>query len=356
MWDQSNPDETVILDQIVIDDPPAGDLTWYALEGDTGGLGNESVSVVGTPGNGSMDLFDMLNPVDNPMNHTINTTAPPQVEALGVDIDQFDIAAALTAGDTAVETTYRGGGDKYWIAYNVIGVNIFAPEFGSGSSKTWALQQDADQSGDPSPGDTIRYTIHVANNGDVPGVLAIDDPMPSQVESWMLIDDGGGTDTSTATNLIIEALAVAAGESTDVVFDVVIAPGTEGTNMFNVAGYDAPPDGGSGAFEAPPVPISGGAPGDGDGDGDGDPGDGDGDPGDGDGDPGDGDSGEGSGDSGEDEGSTGVPSDDGGTTGLFSGGPAPDGCSCASEPSSPTPAALGLLALAWLGLGARRRR
>jgi MYXO-CTERM domain-containing protein len=359
MWDQSNPEEVVILDQIVVDDPPAGDLTWYALEGDVGGVGNEGVSVVGTPGNGSSNLFDLINPVQNPMNHTINTTWPQQGDALGVDIDQFDIAAALTAGDTAVETTYRGGGDKYWIAYNVVGVNIFAPEFGSGSSKTWVLQQDADQSGDPSPGDTIRYTIHLANNGDVAGVVGIDDTMPSQVESWMLIDDGGGTDASTAQSLIIDAIALAAGESTDVVFDVVIAPGTEGTDMINVAGYDAPPDGGSGAFEALPVPIVGGAPGDGDGDGDGDPGDGDGDPGDGDGDPGDGDpgDGDGSGGSGEDGSTTGEPGDGTGSTGIWPGGLNPEtGCSCASEPASPTPTALGLLALAWLGMGGSRRR
>jgi MYXO-CTERM domain-containing protein/uncharacterized repeat protein (TIGR01451 family) len=350
MWDQSNPEEVVVLDQIVVDDPPAGDLTWYALEGDIGGEGNEGVSVVATPGNGSLDLFDMLNPVENPMNHTINTTTPPQVEALGVDIDQFDIAAALTAGDTAVETSYRGGGDKYWIAYNVIGVNIFAPEFGSSSTKTWALQQDADQSGGPSPGDTIRYTIHLANTGDVAGVVSLDDTMPSQVESWTLIDDGGGTDTSMGMNLSIEMIGIAAGESTDVIFDVVIAPGTEGTNMINVAGFDAPPDGGSGAFEASPVPISGGAPGDGDGD----PGDGDGDPGDGDGDPGDGD---GSGGSDEDgSGGSDGSGDGGGTTGLFSGAPPEPGCSCTSEPVAPAPGTLGLLALGLLGTAGSRRR
>jgi MYXO-CTERM domain-containing protein len=139
--------------------------------------------------------------------------------------------------------------------------------------------------------------------------------------------------------------------------------------MINVAGWEAPPDGGNGELEALPVPIVGGAPGDGggdgDGDGDGEPGDGDGDPGDGDGDPGDGDGdpgdgdgdGDGSGDSGEDSSSGGESGDGSATTGLFGGGlPPGSGCGCTSQPVAPTPLALGLLALACVGgVGSRRR-
>jgi uncharacterized repeat protein (TIGR01451 family)/MYXO-CTERM domain-containing protein len=360
MWSQGNAETAVQLTGIEIDNPPAGDLTWYALEGDIGGAGNEGVTVTGSAGV-PLPLFDPLNPVANPMNHTINTTAPPQVDALGVDIDQFDISAALTTGDTSVTTTYYGGEDKYWIAYNVIGVNIFAADFVSGSSKTWELQIDADQSGDPTPGDTIRYTIHIANTGNVGGDVSIVDMMPSQVANgeWTLINDGGGADNSVDGSLELGPFTLGAGESTDVVFDVVLAPDSGNSSMFNVVGYQESNDGTSGAFEAPPVPI-GLAPGDGDGD----TGDGDGDPGDGDGDPGDGDSGDGdgdsSGDSGEDDSTTGVPGDgSGGTTGLFSGELPPEGCSCTSTPASPTPTALGWLALACLGAGgvvSRRNR
>jgi uncharacterized repeat protein (TIGR01451 family) len=356
MWNQGVPETPVELADILIDDPPAGDLTWYALEGDIGGEGLEGVSVVGSPGNGSVELFDLLNPIDNPMNHTINTTMPPQVDALGVDIDEFDISAALTAGDTKVTTTYRGGDDKYWIAYNVIGVNIFAPDFITGSSKTWELQIDADQSGAPTPGDWVRYTIHLANVGNVVGSVEINDTMPSQVSEWMLIDDGGADADATMGNNLKLSFTLDANESADVVLDVKLAPESAGTSMINVVGYQEANGGPSGAFEAMPVPI-GQASGDGDGDGDGDPGDGDGDPpGDGDGDPDTGESGEGSGEDGST--STSGPSDGGSTTGVWQGGDMPEsGCSCSSEPRSPTAATLGLLALACFGAaGSRRKR
>ena len=357
MWNQSTASETVVLDQIEIDDPPRGDLTWYALEGDIGGGGDEGVSVVGQPGGLGLDLFDMLNPVDNPMNHTINTTSPPQTDVLGVDIDKFAIDAALTAADTSVETTYRGGGDKYWIAYNVVGVNIYSPDFSEASTKTWTLQDDADRSGGPSPGDTIRYSIHVENTGDVAGVVRVDDTMPAQVASWELVDDGGGTpDLADPDKLAITDIALGIGESTDIVFDVVIADATQGMDMINVASYDAPPDGGGGPLEAAPVPIASG-PAPGDGDGDPTTGDGDGDPTTGDGDPGT------SGDeSGEDSGDTTNSGGDTATSGdeLGGGELGGEGCSCATGGATGNGGGSGgplsLLGLALLGLGLTRGR
>lgn len=363
MWNQSNPSEVVVLDQIEIDDPPAGDLTWYALEGDVGGGGAEGVSVLGQPGGQGMDLADELNPIGNPMNHTINTTAPPQSDALGVDIDEFDISDALTAGDTSVETTYLGGNDKYWIAYNVVGVNIFAPSFGEASDKTWTLEDDADDSGDPTPGDTIRYAIHLENTGDAVGTLSIDDPIPSQAASWTLIDAGGGTDVSTPDNLILEDITLEAGASTTVLFDVVIADGTEGEDMLNTALYDAPPDGGAGQLAAPPVPIAGGG-GEDDTTDSGDTGESS-------------DTGESTEDgSGTDDGSTGgdtagesgedgsQTSTDGGPSettaaddfGGFDDGGGDSGCNCATDPRPGSAPLFGLSLLALLGLGVRRRR
>jgi len=351
MWNQSNPLELVVLNQVEIDNPPVGDLTWYGLEGDVGGTGTESVSVVGKPGNLGLALTDAINPINNPFNHTINTTTPVQTDSLGVDIDQFDISAALTAGDTSVETTYQAGSDKYWIAYNVVGVNVFAPLLSVNSAKTWALQDDADQSGGPSSGDTIRYTILLQNDGNAPGTVNLDDPMPDEVASWTLIADGGGADQSTPDTLLIDGIVIAPGAASEVVFDVVLADAPDGTKLINIASYEAPPDN-SGVLVAPPV-VYGSVGGDGDGDtgdGDGDTGDGDtGDDGDGDGD-GSGESGEGGGDGSSDENGDG---NDSHGTGDDAGISDADGCGCLTADRAPLPAAWMLLGLAVVG---RRRR
>jgi MYXO-CTERM domain-containing protein/uncharacterized repeat protein (TIGR01451 family) len=356
MWDQSNPSELVALDSILVDDPPHGDLTWYTLEGDEGGSGNESVGVVGEPGNLGLTLGDPLNPVDNPMNHTINTTVPAQSDTLGVDIDQFDISAALSAGDTSVETTYTGGGDKYWIAYNVVGVNIYAPVFGAASNKDWTLELDADQDGVPSPGDTIRYVIHLENTGNALGGLTLSDPIPAEADSWTLIDAGGGVDMSTADTLILEGLALAPGEATDVIFDVVIAQVPDGTEMVNVANYEAP-EGDAGSLIAPPVPIGveGGDTSEGD-TSEGETSEGETTSGDTSGDTDDTGSGDGESESESGSGDASGGDDQGdeiGESGEGSGiGPSEDGCACSAD-SSTAPAALLVLGL--LGLVRRRR-
>ena len=356
MWDQGVAQETVILDQIAVDDPPEGDLTWYALEGDAGGGAGEAVSVSGSPGNLSLDLQGPINPIDNPMNHTINTTVPVQLDALGVDIDQFDIAAALSAGDTSVETTYRAGGDKYWIAYNIVGVNIFAPNFTQSSTKTWELHLDADNSQDPSPGDTIRYIIHVENTGDALGVIDIEDIMPAQVASWTLVDAGGGADLGMGDTLAITGIELEPGQSSEVIFDVVLADDSGGQDMINVASFTTQSAGG-GALEAAPVAIADAGPGDGDGD---PSGDGDGDPsGDGDG---DGDAVTTGDESGSDGGATTSGDEDGGGSegGFTTDGFGQDdsgGCSCRTRPTGPAgPAGLGLFLLALVGLRPRDSR
>lgn len=254
LWNMGTTSSLVTLDSVLVDDPPRGDLTWYALEGDVAGFGNEGVSVVGQPGALALDLGDAINPIANPMNHTINTSNPPQADALGVDVDEFDISAALTSGDTSLDITYRGGSDKYWIAYNIVGVNIYAPIFADASSKTWVHEQDADQDGVVSAGDTVRYTIHVENSGNAPGTIDLDDPIPAEAASWALVDAGGGVDMSSADTLIVQGIALGPGEASDVIFDVVIAELPASTSMFNTANYLGS-EGDAGSLVAAGVPI-----------------------------------------------------------------------------------------------------
>ncbi len=250
-----NQTEVVVLDGIEIDEPPAGDLTWYVLEGDVGGGGTEMVRASGLPGAKTADLSDGINPADNPMNHTINTTDPVQTDAIGVDIDQFDISGALTFGDDTVETTYQAGIDKYWIGYNIVGVNVSEPLFGVASTKNWSLHDDADQNQEPSPGDIVRYTIRLENTGSATGIVKLEDVVPAEAASWMMIDAGGGVDASTMDTAVIEDIVVPESESVDVIFDVVVADVPDETAMANVAVYDASPEGDAGDIVAPDVII-----------------------------------------------------------------------------------------------------
>ncbi|MFH1434738.1 MAG: hypothetical protein ABIJ56_03380 [Pseudomonadota bacterium] len=250
---------TLALSGLDVDTPAHGDLTWYVLDGDIGGTPPELVNVTGTPGGGSTDLSDAINPANNPMNRTINTTTPVQTGVLGVDIDWLDISSGLTPEDTGVDMTYTAGGDKYWVVYNIVGIDVYRalihPQY---SYKTWELQVDADASGGPTPGDTVRYTIHLHNSGTAPGYVSVTDTIPGAAASWWVVSDGGGTDLSTDTTLIIEDIYVGAGDNAEVIFDMVLAPGTEGTIIENSADFDGSPDGNSGTLTADPLHVGSG--------------------------------------------------------------------------------------------------
>ena len=133
--------------------------------------------------------------MDNPYNRTINTKTPPQTGVVGVDIDEFDITAALTSGDTSIETTYSAGADKVWVVANVVGMDS-SPDISA--SKGSALEVDADGNGVVSVGDTVRYTITLDNTGTSDGFVTVTDPIPAEALSWNLVDAAGGTDRTDA--------------------------------------------------------------------------------------------------------------------------------------------------------------
>lgn len=252
---------TVALTDIKVSNPPQGDLTWYALEGDSAVNQDEFVRVKALPGGGQADLSDVVNPANNPFNRTINTTKPPQIGVTGVDIDRFSLSGVLKAGDDTLEVTYSAGIDKYWIAFNVIGVDVFEPLFSASSSKTWALTDDVAGDGEPSPGDTITYKIHLENTGTASGVVTLTDELPDGVSSWQLIDGGGGVDKSMGGTLLIEGLELMPKQALDVVFEVVFSDLPDLTSIINVAALAG--DGGPVELTAPEVVLRR----DGDGDG-----------------------------------------------------------------------------------------
>jgi len=247
--------QTLTLDELEVDNPPAANLTWYVAEGDEGGSGTEQVQVQGNPSGGSLIVSDGLNPAGNPMNHTINTTTPMQSDSIGVDIDQFDISAALAFGDTSVDVTYQAGTDKWWIAYNIVGIDVYEPVFSSASYKNSSIVDDINNDGFVSPGDTVRYAVRLANTGTAPGVVTMTDMVPAQATSWAVVDLAGGVDASTVDTVIVQDIPVAAGSFAEVLFDVVIADVTDQTPMANTASFDASPEGDLGSVTAAPVLI-----------------------------------------------------------------------------------------------------
>ncbi|MCO4772481.1 MAG: DUF11 domain-containing protein [Deltaproteobacteria bacterium] len=245
------------LDDLEVDDPPAGELTLYALEGDIGGSDDESVMARGLPGGRSMLLSDDVNPAQGLINRTINTTYPPQEGVVGVDIDTFDISDALVAGDTSLEVTYAADSDKWWLVFNIVGVRLFFSEF-SQSSLSWTLSDDADGDGAPTPGDELRYTAELVNSGEGNATVSLTADMPPEAASWSLLSTEGGADNSTAAALSVDGVAVDAGGSARVDFVLRIAEVPEGTPI-RVAMSFAADGGGGGLLEAPEVTVGSGS-------------------------------------------------------------------------------------------------
>jgi uncharacterized repeat protein (TIGR01451 family) len=249
---------TLNLTGFDVDTTPSGDLTYYVMEGDVGGnQGTEEVVVDGQPGAaGPITLSDALNPAGNPFNRTINTTTPSLSVVVGVDIDQFDITGALSGNDTTIDVTYSGGADKVWLIVNVVGIDQFDPILNQQSRKDAALF-DNDSDGEPSPGDVVEYTIHLENTGNESATTSIRDTIPAEASSWTLVDDGGGTDTSTTGELRIDDVVVPASGSVDIVIEVTIGSGvTDETFMSNTATWSEPLEGGAaGSVSAPDLLI-----------------------------------------------------------------------------------------------------
>ena len=254
---------TFTLSGLDVDDPPSGDLTWYVLEGDLGGSTDEQVSVQGWPGGGPWVLSDAVNPPNNPMNRTINTTTPPQEGVIGVDIDTFDISPALAAGDTGLDVTWAADADKWWAVFEVVGVNVFYAAFSSGSSLRWSLVDDADGDGVVSAGDTLRYMAELVNGGDGNADVDLELPLPPEAASGAVVTTAGGVNTSSSFVLSVSGVPVDAGASALVEFDVLVADVPDGSQMEVELDYVVQPEGALGHLLADPATIHR----DGDGDG-----------------------------------------------------------------------------------------
>lgn len=244
---------TFVLDDLDVDDPAEGNLTVFALEGDVGGSDDESISVRGLPGGRDVVLSDEVNPAQGPINRTINTTYPPQVGTVGVDIDTFDISEALAPGDTSVEVTLTADSDKWWLVFNIVGVRLFYSEFGQ-SSLTWVLAEDLDGNGAPGPGDLLRYNLELVNSGEGNGTVDLEALIPPEAAEWSLLGQDGGMNSSTPSALRIDALPVPAGGAARVDFTLRVADVPAGTPIEVALSYTLA-EGGGGVLDAPTATV-----------------------------------------------------------------------------------------------------
>ncbi|MFZ4760569.1 MAG: hypothetical protein ACOYLX_20580, partial [Burkholderiaceae bacterium] len=227
-----------------------GKMAFFAVSGSSNtSSANEFVQVQSRPAGVASKLSDVNNPVTNPLNNTISVVSPVISNSLGgVDIDAFDITPYLVSGDTSLDVTVSSASDKAWISYIVTRADAGLPDFGT-STKTALLQDDLDGDGEPTPGDTVRYTISMRNSGSITGTIDVLDVMPEPFASWDLVSVSGtyGADLSDSTGLYLEALEVGAGATVTIVLDVVVASDATDTEpMQNTVLWSAPAEGGAG--------------------------------------------------------------------------------------------------------------
>lgn len=125
-----------------------------------------------------------------------------------------------------------------------------------------------DNNGSPTlVGDILTYTVSLVNTGGVAGVVDLLDDVPQYVDSLVVTNDGGGTDSSTTTGgangnglVDISGITVPAGGSVDVVFTVRVQAGTPAGSIVSNTATITNPTGPDGNPSAPDVTVVSSAP------------------------------------------------------------------------------------------------
>ncbi len=242
-----------------ISDPAAGSLAFYALEGDiliptavnpTGPCNAEEyIEVDGdtNPTQNGLCLTDDDNPLGNLFNSTINVqpaAGPPPVcidaphqccngdglcPVTGVDIDRFDISAALTPGGRDVRVAVASGTDRIALALVVLGVDVYEPVLRQ-DTQVRVIALDGERVVPADDGvvrlaEPVLYSIAVSNTGNVPasGVSVRFSAPPRTRSATLLLAPGGATSTTLATGgdagtgeILVTGFAVPAGEIAEV--------------------------------------------------------------------------------------------------------------------------------------------
>lgn len=256
-----------------VSDPASGSLTFYVLEGDLSiGVadstktcgGDEYVQV--TAGNKSLCLTDPDNPVGNIFNGSINTLPPPHPNPsgctgphacglAGVDVDRFDISAALSPGVTEIDIAVHTGSDLIALSGVVLGVDVYQPllQYDSQFRLLNSLSSTAVQVG----GD-VTVSLAISNTGN----LAADDvqvaiPLPAGLEDVEILESPAKAQVQRAADsLLVTGFTVAPGKVSEVRFRFTTACSmlNQTLNLYaNVSAAQVAPF----RVQAPPLAVGG---------------------------------------------------------------------------------------------------
>jgi uncharacterized repeat protein (TIGR01451 family) len=223
--------------------------------------------------NGSV-LSNPLNPATNFFNSTRSTLGSPvsitgdlpqmsgqPSSMVGIDLDVVDVTAQLSAGATSAQLGATSNGDLFFLGGFATGISTLFPVF-SDSTKTYA---NVSRPGKPViPGDTVKYTLTVLNNGSdtsintvlrdplppeltyVPGSLNITSGTNSGAKTDAAGDDQAEYDPNTRTLVIRLGTGanastggtVAVGDTTTIEFNAVVSRAISGRldNQGNISG------------------------------------------------------------------------------------------------------------------------
>ena len=233
---------------------PTVDLTFFALEGDSGTQG-DSLSVNG------FEVQDACNPGRNVFNDTVNAGRADgrcQQGVRGVDLDAFRLRDTLNAGDETADvliTLPRGdglltAGEQVFTNWLMMAFDHIPPNFESLKPEKSAQPPSRSV---VQPGDPIDYLIVVENTGgDFATRVVVTDTVPagtryvagSTVVDNVAIADLPGGVLPLAGGLELTALpgidVVAPGDRHIVRFRVLVnADATEGSVITNIASISA---------------------------------------------------------------------------------------------------------------------
>jgi uncharacterized repeat protein (TIGR01451 family) len=164
--------------------PPSGpvkaNLGFVSYEGDLG-IDNDTASFFG--GVSTTQLSNATNPADNFFNSSISTNGvtvtsknPNYLNQLGFDADILNIDGKIANGATSAKLTLTSTQDQYYPAVVTSAIDLYAPKVSVDKSVVDV------NGGIVEPGDTLRYTITVANDAnafDTAANVILNDSIPS---------------------------------------------------------------------------------------------------------------------------------------------------------------------------------
>lgn len=212
-----NSSRTFTLSGLNVPTTPTGKMSVLTWEGDPSlSGGGENFTVNGN------SLVDALNPLGNVYNSTINTLNSST--SYGVDLDTFDIAAYLRAGDTSATATVTSGNDL--VILNTVAIS------GATTVADLELTKTANNT-TFSEGQTITYTLNLLNRGpSIANGTQIRDVLPAGLTFVSANSTSGSYNSATG---IWNVTTVGVNSTATLTINATVNSGTSGTNITNSA-------------------------------------------------------------------------------------------------------------------------